>query len=293
MAGIVEIVAARAKIDMRSFCWIALGSEGRHEQTLHTDQDNGLAFACDDPQSVEQERSRMTAFAREVNEILDQCGFPLCSGNVMASNPECCLTPDEWQRRFSNWIQSPTPEALLNATIYFDLRPLCGNRALCDGVIDWLAEKAQSNKRFYHLMTENALQRKSPIGLFRDFAVDKADGCIDIKLHGIALLVDGARILGLAAGSRSSATLDRFRIAEERKLCKPVDAANSIAAFDTMQKIRLRHHHAQLSRGEPASNRINPNALTNIDRKALFESMRHASNLQKSISTKFNLTDRM
>jgi CBS domain-containing protein len=269
-----------------------LGSEGRHEQALHTDQDNGLVFTCDDPQTLEEKRRQMMAFARNVNEILDSCGFPLCSGDVMASNPECCLTPEEWRRRFTQWIESPTPEALLNATIYFDMRPLCGNQALCGELIEWLASDTH-NKRFYHLMTENALQRSAPIGLFRDFVVDKTDGCFDIKLHGLALLVDGARILGLAAGSRSSATVERFRTADEKKLSKTADVTNLIAAFDLMQRIRLHHHNAQFARGEPANNRINPSALNNIDRKGLLESMRHARNLQKVISTSFNLDGRM
>ena len=290
---IVDIESKRAGLSMDSFCWLALGSEGRHEQTLHTDQDNGLVFACDDPTQLEAKRQEMMAFARRVNEILDSCGFPLCSGNVMASNPACCLTQAEWRQRFSRWIETPTPEALLNATIYFDMRPLCGNRALCSGLIDWLATAVRHNKRFFHLMTENALQRSPPIGLFRDFVVDKSDGCFDIKLHGLALLVDGARILGLAAGSRSSATVERFRHAVEQKLSTPANLINSIAAFDLMQKIRLRHHNAQFARGEPANNRINPYALNNIDRKALLESLRHASSLQKAISLNFGLTGRM
>jgi CBS domain-containing protein len=290
---IVEIEAKRAGIAMNSFCWIALGSEGRHEQTLHTDQDNGLVFACDDAEDREEKRRLMMAFARKVNETLDSCGFPLCSGNVMASNPECCLTPKEWRQRFTRWIESPTPEALLNATIYFDMRPLCGDRALCSALVDWLTTAVQNNKRFFHLMTENALRRSPPIGLFRDFVVDKADGCFDIKLHGLALLVDGARILGLATGSRSCATVERFRNAAEKKLFTLANLTNSIAAFDLMQKIRLHHHNAQFARGEPANNRINPYALNNIDRKALLESLRHASNLQKAVSTNFNLTGRM
>jgi CBS domain-containing protein len=290
---IVEISAAHAGIAMEDFCWVALGSEGRHEQTLHTDQDNGLVFSCEDPELVESTRQAMLGFAREVNQILDKCGFPLCSGNIMASNPDCCLTADEWKKRFIQWINTPTPEALLNATIYFDLRPLCGNRALCEGLMDWLVEAPRPHKRFFHLMTENALQRRPPIGMFRDFAVDKADSCLDLKLQGLALLVDGARILGLAAGSRSSTTIDRFRAAEQLKLFKPGDVANSIAAFNMIQKIRLHHHNAQISRAEAPNNRINPYALNNIDRKGLLESLRHADNLQKIISSRFNLAGRM
>ena len=289
---IVTLTAAQDGISLNSFCWLALGSEGRHEQTLHTDQDNGLIFVCEDPETREATRQSMIAFSFKINTILDKCGFPLCSGNIMASNPECCLTVDEWRNRFSAWMDEPTPTALLNATIYFDLRPLCGNRSLCDELSDWLIGAVKNNKRFFHFMMENALQRKPPIGLFRDFTVDKADSCLDIKLNGITLLVDGARILGLAAGCRSPSTIERFRSSAEKKFLNQDDVDTLIAAFEMMQKIRLRHHNAQLSHGEPTSNRINPFALNTIDRKGLLESFRHANTLQKTIAAIFSMERR-
>ena len=286
---IIELAAARAQIAMDSFCWIALGSEGRHEQTLHTDQDNALIFTCDNPDHLEETRRKMMAFAMEVNTLLDKCGFPFCSGNIMASNPECCLTFDEWRRRFAQWIDEPNPQALLSATIYFDLRPLCGNKPLCDSLIDWLMNAVHNNRRFFHLMMENALQRTPPIGLFRNFAVDKVDSCLDIKLSGVAILVDGARLYGLATGCRSSSTIDRFRSAEKNKLLTPEDTANCLAAFDIIQRIRLRQHNTQLLKNLPTTNRINPFALNNIDRKGLLEAFRHANNLQKMMNNRFNI----
>ena len=286
---IVGLCAEQAAIPQDSFCWIALGSEGRHEQTLHTDQDNALLFVCDDPGQLETTRQAMMAFAHRVNTILDKCGFPFCPGNIMASNPECCLTADEWRRRFAAWVDEPKPQALLYATIYFDLRPLCGNVQLCDELLDWLLNAVHNQKRFFHLMMDNALQRKPPIGLLRDFTVDKPDSCLDLKLSGLALLVDAARILGLSTGCRSSATVDRLRSAGEHKILSPEETDNMIAAFAMMQKIRLRHHHSQITQGENPSNRINPYGLNNIDRKGLLEAFRHANTLQKVIGTRYSL----
>ena len=286
---VVTLTAQQADISMDSFCWIALGSEGRHEQTLHTDQDNAIVFAVDDPEQLEPTREKLLAFAHQVNVILDKCGFDLCPGNIMAGNPECCLTAEEWQRRFALWINEPKPQALLYATIFFDLRPLCGNRALGEDLVEWLMGAVVNRKRFFHLMMENALQRPPPIGLFRDFAVDKADSCLDIKLSGLALLVDAARILGLSCGCRTSATVDRLRSALDQKILSADDTANMIAAFDLMQKLRLRQHNAQLSQDEPTSNRINPYALNAIDRKSLLEALRHANTLQKIIGTRYSL----
>ena len=118
------MLARQCGVDMGQACWLAFGSEGRSEQTISTDQDNGLIFVSDD---AERDRPAWLAFAREVNEALDACGYPLCKGNVMASNPECCLTQAEWLARFENWIEHGAPEDLLKASIYFDLRPLAGD----------------------------------------------------------------------------------------------------------------------------------------------------------------------
>ena len=104
-------------VDMQQACWLAFGSEGRSEQTISTDQDNGLIFLSDDAQ---QDRARWLTFARDVNEALDRCGYPLCKGNIMASNPDCCLTPKEWSARFDRWMEHGAPQDLLNANIYFD-----------------------------------------------------------------------------------------------------------------------------------------------------------------------------
>ena len=286
---IVTLCAEKYGISQDHFCWVALGSEGRHEQTLHTDQDNALIFVCDDPDQLETTRQTMLTFAKEVNTILDKCGFPLCSGNIMSSNPECCLTPDEWRHRFAEWVHEPKPVALLNATIYFDLRPLCGNTQLCDDLITWLLDAVHNHKRFFHLMMDGALQRKPPIGLLRNFTVDSSDSCLDIKLSGIALLVDGARILGLATGCRSSSTAERLRSGADAKILSQEEADNLQASFAIMQRVRMRSHHDQISRGLPPSNRVNPYNLNNFDRKDLLEAFRHANNLQKVIGNRFSL----
>ena len=210
----------------------------------------------------------------------------------MASNPECCLTLDEWKTRFSAWMNEPTPQALLNATIYFDLRPLCGDRRLGDDLVDWLVGSVQNNRRFFHFLMGNALERTPPLGLFRDFIVDRTDRCLDLKLSGIAILVDGARVMGLASGCSSCSTALRFRAAAEKKIIGESDADNFIAAFELIQKIRLRHHNAQIMQGEATSNRIKPSALNTIDRKGLLESFRRANTLQKMISELFSLERR-
>src|SRR5690606_17119914 len=149
---IIALALERHDLYGIDYAWLAFGSEGRHEQTLSTDQDNGLIFVC--PELIEKEplKLRLLEFARDVNDDLAACGFPLCKGNIMASNPELCLTPEEWRHRFGKWISEPDPQALLNASIFFDFRVLYGNQRLGDQLRAWLNKTAKANSAFRRMM---------------------------------------------------------------------------------------------------------------------------------------------
>ena len=197
----IELALARHDLRGVDWCWLALGSEGRGEQTFATDQDNAILFAAADAAESQRLRPRLLAFAREVNADLDRLGFPLCPGNVMGGNPELCLSVDEWKARFLAWIREPTPQALLNANIVFDLRPLVGDIVLCEALRDWLFGYTQANAPFLRLMVQNALQIEPPLGLIRAFVVDddaKSKGTLDLKTRGTRLFVDCARVFALA-----------------------------------------------------------------------------------------------
>jgi CBS domain-containing protein len=107
---ILVLEAGRHDLSGVRFCWLALGSEGRHEQTFSTDQDNAILFESDGPPDAA--RGRLLPFAQSVNATLDACGFPLCKGEIMAGNPKWCLAAAEWRMRFGDWIRNPHPDAL-------------------------------------------------------------------------------------------------------------------------------------------------------------------------------------
>src|SRR5574340_272717 len=163
------------------------------EQTIATDQDNALIFdAADDVQ-----RDALLAFALRVNNRLDACGFPLCKGGVMASNPKWCLPAAGWQQQFSQWIDHGSPEALLKASSFFDYRPLAGDAALALDRRAWLNRTASKNPRFLHLLAGNALRNRPPLGVVRDFVLSEDDAhphTLDLKLNGATPFVDAARI---------------------------------------------------------------------------------------------------
>jgi CBS domain-containing protein len=119
-------------------CWMALGSEGRFEQTLNTDQDNAIIFEVPAGMTADQVREKLLPVARRINETLALCGFPLCRGEIMASNPKWCLSLEEWKRTFNGWIGGGSPESLLNASIFFDFRALYGAEHLAEELRGWL-----------------------------------------------------------------------------------------------------------------------------------------------------------
>ena len=214
--------------------WIALGSEGRFERTFSTDQDNGLIFEAPESVPADDVRKRLLPVADRMNRALDMVGFPLCRGNIMASKPACCLSFAEWQKKFSNWILEPGAEALLNATIFFDFRHLYGDADLTDRLRLWLAGATAGQKRFFHLMAENALERTPPLGFFRDFVVDDHEEhphTIDIKLNGVTLFVDAARIYALATGITRANTKQRLMMAGDARKWPPSEVNAWADAF--------------------------------------------------------------
>lgn len=280
----IAIVAARHGFEQR-YCWIALGSEGRMEQTLATDQDNALILDEGADASV------FIAFADEVNRLLDACGFPLCRGDIMARNPKWCLTLAQWRETFTRWVQSPVPEALLNAAIFFDFRSLAGEPQFAGELREWLLGQTAGNPAFLRAMTSNALQARPPLGLLRDFVTDGSEqfpGTIDLKQLGVRPLVDVARVWALAHRLAETGTAERLRAAGAIGVLPEDEVAAAIESFHFIQTLRLRHQH--FDRPAPgAENRIRPDTLNSLDRRILKEAFRHASKLQERLRLDYQL----
>lgn len=274
------------------FTWLVFGSEGRREQTLHTDQDNGILFEADTPAEAEAIRQKLLPLARKINEALDQCGFTLCSGNIMASNPELCLSRHEWHRRFSTIIHAPTAENLLHSTIFFDMRPAWGPEEGFRNLFSDLLAMIADSSLFQRMMAGNAMQRRPPIGRFRDFVVaSKGENkdTLDLKVDGLTPFVDGARILALAAGISESNTLERFRLLAAADKITPKDAAAYEEAYHFIQQVRMQQHQRQQREGQPLNNRLDPDTLNTLDRRILRESFRQAQRLQTILTVRYHL----
>jgi len=288
---IIELTHDEFELPAVRWCWITHGSEGRYEQTLSTDQDNGIVFEASAQMPADAVRAALLPFAQAVNRKLDACGFPLCRGGIMAGNAECCLSLDEWRTRFSSWLQTPEPEALLKASIYFDLRSLYGDEDLADTLRGWLAETAPRASLFLHLMTKNALQCRPPLGMWGNFRFDRNrefPHTIDLKNHGSRPFVDAARVLALAHGVTHTGTAQRLRGVGEIANMEGDDIAAIVEGFYFIQLLRLRRQRS-VSPGAADANRIDPATLNELDRHILKQSFRQARKLQSRIELDFGM----
>jgi CBS domain-containing protein len=270
------------------WCWLALGSEGRMEQTLATDQDNALIFHAADA----SQHAALLAFAERVNARLDACGFPLCKGGIMAGNPKWCLSTADWQRQFAEWIDHGSPESLLHASIFFDFRPLAGDAALALDLRTWLSGAAHKNPRFLHQMAGNALRNRPPLGVVRDFVLSEDAAhphTLDLKLNGATPFVDAARIFALAAGSPQTNTAKRLREAAHALHIPDAELADWNRAFHFLQLLRLRHQHGQQRAGIAPDNHLDPDTLNPLDRRILKEALRQARKVQTRLAMDYKL----
>lgn len=274
------------------FTWLCFGSEGRSEQTLHTDQDNGILFEAQDTAEAALIRGRLLPLAERINRDLDTCGFTLCRGNIMASNPQLCLSRQEWGRRFSSFVRESTPENLLSSTIYFDLRVVWGPPEGCEQLRAQFLDDIQENRIFQRMMAENALRHRPPVGRFRDFVVTrKGEGkaTLDLKVQGLTPFVDGARLLALSHGIDVCNTLERLRQLVEKQVIDKQDGAAYEEAYHFIQQTRMQQHQQQARAGLPYSNRLAPDILNHLDRRILRESFRQAQRLQSSLAVRYQL----
>ena len=287
---LIELTGLDGALRDAGAAWIVLGSAGRAEQTLATDQDNAIVFA--DGTESEPRRRELLPLAERVNAALDRSGYPLCRGEVMAGNPRWCLTRSEWRERFAAWIERPEPEALLNAAIFFDFRAVHGEGELVSALREWLAAYARDRGRFLFLMARNALGNQPPLGLIRDFAVARGGehpGTIDLKVNGVQLFVEAARIYSLADGIAATNTLERLAgVAAARRVpAAEIDAW--VDAIRLIQRLRLGLNGVQHARGEALHNHLDPTTLDADERRVLKHALRQARNLQARLARDFSV----
>lgn len=291
---VIELCLAAHEEDLSDirFCWLAFGSEGRREQTLKTDQDNGILFEPPPGSDPDAVRKRLLPVAETINQALDRCGYPLCPGEIMARNPDCCLSRAEWEQRFRRWIEQGTPEHLLKSAVFFDFRVIFGPDDEAEAMRETLLKQTERNSRFRKQMAANALRNRPPLGLIRDFVTRTHAGqrnMLDLKINGVTPFVDAARIFSLAYRLPATNTVDRLWQAVEAGGLARNDVEAWVIAYEIIQVLRTGQHQKQSRAGEELSNHVSPEELNDLDRKILKEAFREARKLQSKLTSDYQL----
>ena len=288
---VIEFSIAKLGSPPCKFAFMIMGSEGRGEQTLISDQDNGIVF-----EDLENENDRANAaeyFGKLADLVCDQlntAGYKFCDGECMAKNPRWCQPLLNWKKYFHNWIYQGSNEDLLNASIFFDFRGVWGDLELTDRLKSFLIDSVEKRSGFLRHLTENALYFKPPIGLFGKLMVE-TDGehkdSFNIK-SAMQPIVDLARVYSLKHGIVQTNTLTRLFRLYTKNIFSNKQYIDLVQTYNYVMHLRfLRQITTIIDEEKQPDNYINPNNLSYLDQAMLKEVFKKIEQFQKSLSTEF------
>jgi len=252
------------------YCYITMGSMARDEQVIVTDQDN--AFILSDNYAPSLHDDYFKTLAAFVSNGLADCGYPYCKGDIMGTNPQWRVPLKEWKSCFGDWIENPQPQALLNASIFFDFKGVSGDLTLAGKLTDHIREIVPGHPRFLSCLAANALSRKPPLGFFRRFVLE-SDGehkdTFNLKRRGIAPISDMIRVHSLACGCQALNTFERLEDADAADLLPRGVKKEIKDALEFISITRIRNQARQMEEGKAPDNSLKPDDLSKFERRHL------------------------
>jgi CBS domain-containing protein len=272
------------------WAWLALGSEGREEQLLRTDQDNALVFEDVPEDALAQTKAYFLKLAEHVTDMLFQCGFDYCPGDMMARNPDWCMPLSGWKKQFSKWIYEPTEKNIMMCNIFFDFRPVYGEPALAEALARHIFEHIEKDSLFLSLLSKDALKQRPPLTFFRNFVVEKSGEHkdeFDIKGKAMMPLADAARVLILEA--RQKGVNNTFHRFDHLAKLEPRNKELFEQAADAYETL-VRYRALQGLRNKDSGRYFNPSELTKMERLNLRNAFQPIGELQDLLKVRFRLS---
>lgn len=269
------------------YVWLCGGSQARREQSSHSDQDNALLIS--DEMRPEHD-AWFANLAKQVCDGLDACGFIHCPGDAMASNPKWRQPLKVWRHYFSEWIDKPEPMALMLSSIFFDLRPVYGEKKLFKTLRKEIRNKTRGNGIFTAYMASNALQFRPPLGFFRTFVLihgGEHDDTFDIKHRGIVPITDIARVLALSEGLTQVNTTKRLQAAAKTNALSKEMGGNLEDALEFIASLRINHQAEQIRLGLNPDNYLPPDDLSELERKHLKDAFDVIQSMQSTLENRY------
>ncbi|WP_108125580.1 DUF294 nucleotidyltransferase-like domain-containing protein [Saccharospirillum mangrovi] len=272
------------------YCFLAAGSMARDEQFIITDQDNALVL--DDRFDPKQHDAYFHQLAARVSDGLAACGYSYCKGGIMATNPHWRQPLSVWKQYFTDWIDKPDPRALLNSSIFFDLDGVYGEVAFADSLKRLVADRARQRPLFLAALARNALNRTPPLGFFRTFVMEK-DGkhnnSINLKRRGTAPLSDVIRVHALACGSIAQNSFNRLKDIADSRILGHSNGDDLRDALEFIAVVRARHQALDIEAGREPDNNVEPEHLTQFERRNLKDAFEVISNAQKFLRMRYQV----
>jgi CBS domain-containing protein len=267
--------------------FLVLGSEGREEQTLRTDQDNAIVYRDN---FTPEKRTEVQHFAERIVSALESVGVPLCPGNIMANNPDWCHSLSEWKQLAERWITIPGPDETVHFGVFQDLRVLHGDKSLEDELRTHIYECTQSNPIFFPNMARNIARFKPPIGIFGRLLVEKKGeqrGKLDLKKGGLFALARGISLIALESGIMGGTTWSKLERLQHLHLVSDRDMEIIRDAFSFLIKMRLEKQLIDLSSGKEPGNFVDPHSITEREREQLLAALRGVETLLNLLSSRY------
>ena len=270
-------------------CLIVMGSEGRGEQILKTDQDNALILNddCNISDEVLQE------FTNKFTETLVDFGFPRCEGNIMVSNPYWCRKESDFKDLIFSWVNQPNGDNFMNIAIFYDAVCVSGNRDLVLNLKEYLFKVTGNTQTFYSHFAKVISSFDVPLGFFDGFVFNnkenKQKNQIDIKKGGIFIIVQGIRSLSLEYKLLNTSTAKRIQKLIELGELDPELGKELTMAFNFLTNLKLKSNLEKLDKKATIDNYINPNELNTMEKDLLKDSFKIVNKLKKKLEFHFKL----
>ena len=266
---------------------IVMGSEGRAEQILRTDQDNGLILSNDCTVSKET----IEIFTQNYTQHMLDFGFPLCDGNIMVSNPYWVKTQKEFEKTIFSWINTPNEDAFMNLAIFYDAFCVAGDKSMLIELKNYLYNISNSSQFFNTLFAKTALSFETPLSLFANFVVDKKEHKdeLDIKKGGIFPIVHGIRSLALENRITKTTTVERIKLLNDKGVIDKEFASELIECFNFFLTLRLKFRFDKIDAKLIPDNYINPKKLTTLEKDLLKDSFKIVDKFKKFLTYHYKL----
>lgn len=272
--------------------FLVLGSEGRGEQTLTTDQDNALVYADD---LADGDIRQLEKFSTHLIDSLIAIGVPSCPGGTMAKNEQWRRSLSQWRTVLDQWFSTPTPEHIINLSMFSDLRMLSGEHSLEFELKKHVTGRLQGNEMYLGHMVANLLRFAVPLGWFGKIKTEKGEhaGQIDLKRAGIFTITEGAKILALAHGVQETGTAQRIERLSEQGVLTQNEADDLTASFYALVHFRLRTQVDAMSAGREPDNRIRLTELNRMEQERLKTALEGVSSFQRDMGRRYRLGQTM